>query len=728
MDKEEIKKYITAFLIYTVIGLALFANVFANPSQTTFSSGSNLYIDLLSMWWINYAAFHLHASLWHTNNLFWPIGANLLQYLSPLSSFIVAPFEIINSVFAFNILMLFGLAISGLGMFALGLYILKNYYSALISGVIFSFSAFHIAQYFSGIGFFIIAWAPVSLLFLIKIFNEEKNRFTSSIMLGISFALACLMGSVKQGFILILLFIVIAIAYALKKADRRHLNLDTLKYILIAIGIAFIIGSFEFIPYIIHAAQITALNKVQIQGTLMKYYSLNVLSFFIPSYYNNLLSISNFKNLFYPFPWNKIGYIGYVALVLAAIGLYKNRDSLKYAAIAVVFFFLSLGPFIQIGKFILYSNIYYFIYMHIPFISLITQPNLFMLASLIMISIVAGFGLNSIQTILYKKWNGNLFYAIVVILIILFLIESAGLPLLSHANKVSSPKFFSYAKNISENFSIFYLPAFPNYSAIDPFYYQALYSYYTINSGKNIIGGYLPNENTSQQMLLLDIPLAIQAYSLQTIGSLTYKSMINENYSNQTLLLLYNYNAHYVVLNREAYNQSQLAALGGYLTNLFGKPIYVGNSTIAFSTINAFKNLYKTYVGYPQFNTWQMINKEVNGTTLSFWNPNESFKGMRAGLIAEFAPEENLSIINKTINTKINFYAMSNTHSEVILAELENINNSQQLIGIARFNVTNKMQEFSANTMLNQGPKGNLIAFIVPDNSTGIYNLTFSST
>ncbi|MCL4380833.1 hypothetical protein M1141_00995 [Candidatus Marsarchaeota archaeon] len=739
ISQNGIKKYAMAFAVYAVIALALFSNIFANAANNAVASGTGLYATLFNLWWANYAVFHLHSSIWHTSLLFWPVGASMMQNLSLLSSILVAPFGLASNALALNALMFLSLAISGLGMFALAFYMLKNYYSALISGAVFSFSAFHIAQYFGNIGFFVIAWAPLSLLFLIKILNNEKHALADSVGFGLSFALACLMGSMKQGFVLILLFGALGIAYALKKDTRKLLGRHALKYIALGAGIAFVAGAFEFVPYAMHAGQTISLNRIQMQGTLMKYYSLNALSLFVPSYYNTLFNLGPaIRSMFYLNPWQRIGYIGYAALALAAFGVYRNRSAWKFAAIAIAFAFLALGPFLQIGAATVYSNIYYFIYMHIPFISLIAQPSLFMLAASVMIALLAGAGADSLHDVLRKNRAGqNLFYAAAAAIIFISVIESAGLPFLLPATAISTPRFFSYAKNISQNFSILYLPAFPNYNSTDPFYYQSLSSYYAATAGKGIVGGYSQNENKTQQMLLLDLPIAIQAYSLQAIGAMRYVSMINENYSNQTTLLLYNYNTQYIVLNRNAYNQSDLVALGGYLTTLFGKPVYVSNSTVAFSTSKAFKNVYKSYTGYPQFNTWQMINREINGTTFSLWNPNESFEGMRAGLIAEFAPYANSTLpginaanatINATIDTKISFYGVSNSPSEVIIAKFGIGNNSRKLEGIARFNVTNRMQEFSANTQLYSGPKGNLLVFIVPDNSTGIYNMSFSKT
>ena len=59
-----------------------------------------------------------------------------------------------------------------------------------------------------------------------------------------------------------------------------------------------------------------------------------------------------------------------------------------------------------------------------------------------------------------------------------------------------------------------------------------------------------------------------------------YQSPVAENYTNQTLLTLYNYDVAFVALDKTAYNQSQFTQLGGYLYSVFGSPVYNDNTTI----------------------------------------------------------------------------------------------------------------------------------------------------
>ncbi len=723
------KQYLIVFIIYLLITLVIFSQIFSHIFTSAPSSNSQIYLNLWNLWWVNHALFNLHINFWHTTLLFYPIGANLIyQNLSPLSAILVAPFQLLGNVFAYNILLLISFALSGLGMFILAFYLLKNYYAAFISGVFFSFSSFHIAAAYNNLGFLAIEWIPIALFFFIQIINNEEHMFRNSIGLSISFVLASFMGDIKQGFMLILLFGVIFLIYIVKQNKMKLLQRKQLKYFIASVLIAFIIGSFGFIPYLTHLSQIVNFNSIS-KSHIELIDSINIFSFFIPGFYNHLFKfISSSFNYVFLNQWQKIGYIGYTALILSIYGLYRNKESRIFLVVAIIFGILSLGPFVQIGTMMIHSNVYYFIYNHIPLINVITQPSNFILIFSLMIALLSGYGIKSLEHLKIEKSKFNSFYLIfIIVIVILFLIEINGIPFMNQNSMkiIITPKtlnFFSQLNKINQSFSILYLPAFLNQNSNNPYYYQLLATYYTSISNKSIIGGYVKNENTTQQLVLLNLPLAIQSYSIQYNNQLNYVSPITENYSNQTLLLLYNYNTKFIVINRNAYNRTALVHLGGYLTTIFGKPYGITNSSIIFSTQKAFKNLYKTYVGYPQVNTWNLVFTEINGTKTKLWSPDQDFGRFKGGLLTEFAPYSNSSIINTTIT----FYAISkNTKSQIILAKLININNKKQLQSIKRFNVTNSLQKFSETTSLNTGQKGNLIVFLEHSNIE-IKNITFS--
>ena len=133
-----------------------------------------------------------------------------------------------------------------------------------------------------------------------------------------------------------------------------------------------------------------------------------------------------------------------------------------------------------------------------------------------------------------------------------------------------------------------------------------------------------------------------------------------ENYSNQTLLTLFNYDTDFIVVHKDAFTQQELITLGTYLVDTFGQPIYNDNSTTAFNTQAAInKSIFKSYVAYPILNYWSSTSIFLNGAYQTFWIPSAP------GSVAVYAPyttgttSPNLGTVS-VVNTTISFVAFSN--------------------------------------------------------------------
>src|SRR5271157_4181578 len=98
------KEYAYVAMAYMLIALVLFYPLTLNINTVTPGSGADSYQNLWDIWWIKTAVFNLHTSIYHTYFLFWPIGADLLsQTMSPLLSLISVPFQLVGTVFAYNV-------------------------------------------------------------------------------------------------------------------------------------------------------------------------------------------------------------------------------------------------------------------------------------------------------------------------------------------------------------------------------------------------------------------------------------------------------------------------------------------------------------------------------------------------------------------------------------------------------------------------------------------------
>jgi hypothetical protein len=289
---------------------------------------------------------------------------------------------------------------------------------------------------------------------------------------------------------------------------------------------------------------------------------------------------------------------------------------------------------------------------------------------------------------------------------------------------VTVPDIYNALGNLRGNFSILELPALPG-GGPTPALYTGEATYYTSITHKPLVGGYVTRENLTEELSLYNIPLVVQAATLSSYGSATFSSPVNENFTAQTLLSLYNYDTAFVVVMKSAYNQTTLIKLLGYLFGVFGNPVYNDNTTIAFQTLKKInESIFRSYASYPIATEWQATAIPFNGTYARVWVPSSP------GAIAVYAPCQNTNLLNSTsrfqqqlINTKISFSAIANRPSTLLIEEQTSANASK----VAEFNITNTMEKYSADTALVSGPRGNMLFFVEDQNSpVFISNITFS--
>lgn len=732
---------ISLLICYVIITLLVFNPVFSHISSRIPGTGGDSFLNLWEIWWAGYALLNLHTSLYYTYTIFWPIGANLVyQTIAPLTALISLPFQAFGLVTAYNIMLLIGILISAFGMFVLAKYITKNTYASFIAGLFYAFSASHIAQAYGHMNWIDIGFIPVLLYFLIKAI-KENNIYKNALGIGISFVLITFLGGYEKAIMSIMLVVLVVVLYLLYK-NTRKLILRKNFWIAAVLGIiiALILGSWGFIPIVhtltsakgISAAQ--SLNNV----TYNEGWSNNLLSFFIPSYYNGIFNSKGtakyFPSVFQSDPTEKIGYIGYIALALALYAVYidvkaKRKRYLLWSAIALFFAWLSIGPYLQVGSAITQIPGIYAVYHAIPGINVIREPGRFFIIGTIGLDVLAAIGLTELfdkdKIKLFKSKAQN-YYAITAIIAIIFIIGSSGIPYTSQSAGILSTSvgpntFYKELGSVNGTFSVLQLPILEDYNSTQPLLPEGLANYHAALSHKPFIGGYFGRENTTQLVSVYNIPLAVQVQNYLDGVGFNYTSPVNENFTNQTLLSLYNYQTLAITLDKQEFSSTELLALEDYLGSIFGNPIYNGNSTIAFSTKSATDSAaYKSYIAYPYLPDWIPVQVPYNGSDYVMFQP------VYPGPITVYAPYTNSSanstLINsqQSISTSVSFYAIASISGSILKVALEGPT-GYTLIG--NFSVGKNMTEYTLNTTFVSGPSGNPLLFIPSqyDNSSTVY-------
>ncbi|MGC8478732.1 MAG: hypothetical protein ACP5NE_02290 [Candidatus Micrarchaeia archaeon] len=743
--------------------MVMFPAILAHPSTVANGAGGDVYQNLWNLWWIKYALFN-GKNIFYTNLIFWPLGANLVyQTMSPIAALISLPFQSISTVFAFNVLFFLSFMLCGLTMFLLADHIVKNKYAAFIAGLAFSFSAFHIASAFGELDLSNLEWVPLAFLFFLMIAEEstkhnKKPLLLSSLGLGVSLMLVAFMSTPEMLVITFDMLLAVLAYYMISKEHRRSvLNLKFWSGIAIAIAVMLVTGAWGFIP-IAHtlfsgssSGAINYLNAVQNNEV----WSDDLLSFFLPSFYNgifNTLSLSYFK-IYAPDLGQRVSYISYTVLLLSAYAVYKKKKGTAlWLTLGVLFGWLSLGPYLQFNGQLTSFPELFLLYHHIPLLNIVREPARFDLVLTIATSMLAAIGVKELLdkegTISHKpeahqSGKNTIFskqFLIVGIIFLLFIVENNAFQtnalLTSYTSShISVPKLYYELKNVTGNFSILQLPALPIQTSSSPELYPGMEEYFASVSGKPTIGGYVTRGNTTMQLSVYNIPLAVQSTLLAEGVKSSYPSPVTQNLGNETLMTLFNYQAGFVVILKNAYNSSQLNTLLQYTTSIFGAPVYVGNKTIAYDTANATRaNLFKSYVAYPYLLSWTPETVPINGSAQIVWVPITG--NSEQGVITVYAPYRTNSSLSKalagytgTINTTIRFEAFTNSGNAKVYIAKQYGSGYQN---IAQANVTSVPRYYTANATLISGPQGNTLLFYLPQNYTlggGVVyfdNITFS--
>ena len=727
------RKHIAAGILYLFIALVVFYPIAANMKYVAPGTGGDLYSNLWGIWWASYALSHSPGSFWFTHLLFWPIGSDMAYFtFSPIGAVLTAPFQAISVTFAYDTIFFIGFLISGLGMFILADYIVRNEYAAFFAGIVFAFGSWHVAAAVGHLDWMVIGWIPLALYFFLRMIKDQ-HKYQYAIGLGACFVLATFMGDVEQGIMTAALLAVVLVCYLVYPGTRALFrNRRFWTALGLSIVAALIIGAWGFIPVIQGYTAPGASSNINSRNTLQNdaEWSSPVLSFLLPSPYNGLLYglTGSYSSIYSVDPNERIAYIGYTVIALAIFGMWRNfRAARLWLVVGIFFGWMVLGPYIQIGSYVGggLPGIYY-LYHYIPGFGVVQEADRFYAIFSIAIAMLGAFGLKSLLDRFHGHAKRDTYtLAIVGIITVLFLAESAGIMsgAFARANttQVSIPPFYYDINSVPGNFSVLQLPIILNNYVKYPDLAAGQATFYTSASHKPIVGGYGGRINTSQQLSVYSIPLAVAVSNLQ-LGNFSYESPVNENYTAESLLSLYDYRTAFVVINEQVLNSSELSQLESYSVKTFGKPVYADNSTIAFSTLGAINaSLYRGYVAYPSLLDWENFNVFMNGTNAGLWEP------VYPGLITVVAPyaKNATSYTNSFINTTVSFYGAAINGQSTLNIETPVSATSAQTL--ATFNLTKSMRHYTFNVSMPSGLPGIQLLFAARGAGVpGLTNITFS--
>jgi hypothetical protein len=731
VDWKELKQYAILTLAYLAIALIFFWPIAANITSAVPGTGGDIFQSMWELWWVPFSMFTLHTSPYFSSYIFYPVGANLAtQTLAPIAGLIGMLFQPAGLAFEYNAIFLLGFALAGLFAYMLAFHVTKHRAASFIAGFIYSFSPIHTIQAFGHMQFTNIEFIPLFLLFLLKLMDEGKHRYAFGA--GISLVLLTFMGDIEQGLMAVMIaFFVLASIAASRSHRRKLINRRSMLLLAETAAIAFLFGS-PFIIGVLSHLNSSVLASVSSQSTVLynELYSPDLLSYFVPSQFNGMLSFASngFANIFSPAPAERTTYVGYSVMLLALVGItyeFKSRfaNTSIYLVPLVLFGLLSIGPYLQINGHVTTAPGLYLLYHQIPLFNALREPGRFDIPIELFLSLFAAIGLVELE----KRYSASgIGRYVPVIFFALLVVEYNSWPISGHmltsmyTLNTTIPKAYYELGMLSANFSVMILPALPNFTNPQPELYPGLALYYQTAFKKPLVGGYATRSNITQAFTLVNVPLAVSAYYLQTGRGLVYGSPLQENYSNVTSFFMGAYNVGFISIVRQAYNSTELEQLASYLASYLGYPVYQSNSTLVFSTNTITSTAGTTLVEY---------------TPVLFSNPESVWQP--GWVLCGNSPLCNTTLINTWFGsnpTYINIYSPNYSKINLSMRALSPVGIKTEYVYldnqlIDELNLTPAPQNFSAKLGLNPGV--NYLVFYSPGSNQstysniGIQNITF---
>lgn len=301
-----------------------------------------------NLWWVKFSIFNLGTTPLTSDYVYYPVGVNFVAYTSTfLNGILSLPLQfVLGVIVSNNLIIYFALVAGGYGTFLLAREILarggiRSDVAAAVAGAFYAFGAWHINYVVAG-HFMLLSneWIPFYALYLLR---SDKQPWRSGALAGLFFVATAWTELTFIPFLALFtaLYLVYRLVLARRPVRQTFSNLVALGGIT-ALGVSPLLISLlqDFARFGYYLAP--GLARVQV-------FSAEPVSFLVPSAAHPLLGAwaNNLTdaNTSYVF-------IGYAALTLAALGAVIQRRSRLawfWAAVAVFFGSLTLGPTLIVG-------------------------------------------------------------------------------------------------------------------------------------------------------------------------------------------------------------------------------------------------------------------------------------------------------------------------------------------------------------------------------------------
>jgi hypothetical protein len=175
---------VAAFLLFLVLTIIAAWPVVSDLNGVIIGDDNDIFINPWADWWTGKALSDPNLSLWQTNYLFYPIGANLvyhsLSHLNSLVSLALRP--LVGPLPAYNLTILLNMVLFGFSIFQLARYLTKSTVAGILAGLIFAFNSQIIFQTSHPVTYSVWCFPWMTLYFIRAV---RENRYRWAVVAGV---------------------------------------------------------------------------------------------------------------------------------------------------------------------------------------------------------------------------------------------------------------------------------------------------------------------------------------------------------------------------------------------------------------------------------------------------------------------------------------------------------------------------------------------------------------
>lgn len=469
--RKDIKHHVIYFIIFLAVLFIFTFPLAFKMDRAVYGPlhGTDNRAAIWHFWWFNYS--HQHNLGVDTNIMNnYPFGIKHMgPKIFPLCMIPAYLFSIFfNEIVAYNAMIIISFILSFLCMYALVFYLTKRHSAAFISGLIYSFSPYHINKSWEHFGLMFIEFIPLYILFLLKL--REKPNIKHLILCSLSLALVVL-SDLTYSFIIFvfsLFYVIFCFFYYVKnKSFRGFLKLFFNFLLVVLLSSIFILPLLwpSFVSMINPSLELIAIaERVAVRPfNYLFSQSASILAYLAPSKYHPLwgcLARSLEGSIFFGRgSIEQTLYLGWIGLFLAFIFLKKKRNldqskdlpeaQVKFTKSLFVFMFFlavifSMPPYWNLLVFKIYFPSF-FIYKIFPVYRAYAR---FGVLAVLSVAVLAGYGFSFLKS---KSKRKKMLTAIFSLLV---LFDFANIPPLRVTDMDKCPPVYTWLARQKDSFAI----------------------------------------------------------------------------------------------------------------------------------------------------------------------------------------------------------------------------------------------------------------------------------